>query len=60
MYGSQPVVLFPGANAAINNSPELQTRTNLVAGAWVTASNGIPFTGLEITNTPGPVFFRLH
>jgi hypothetical protein len=34
--------------------------TNLTSGNWVTVTNGIPFSGVQITNAPGTAFFRLH
>jgi len=38
----------------------LQMTTNLASGNWVTITNGIPFSGLQITNASGTAFFRLH
>jgi hypothetical protein len=34
--------------------------TNLTGGNWVTVTNGIPISGVQITNSFGPVFFRLY
>jgi hypothetical protein len=34
--------------------------TNLANGPWVTVSNGIPISGLIVTNPPPAAFFRLH
>ena len=56
-YSNQTVVFFPtgtGANGV------LQMTTNLASGNWVTITNGIPFSGLQITNASGTAFFRLH
>ena len=52
-----PVVFFPttpGTNFV------LQMTTNLVSPNWVTVTNGVPFSGFEITNAPSPAFFRLQ
>jgi hypothetical protein len=52
---NQPVVIWP-------ESPQgfvLQVTTNLASTNWVTVTNGIPFTGLQIPNAPSPAFFRL-
>jgi hypothetical protein len=38
----------------------LQMSTNLASGNWVTVSNGIPISGLIITNPPANAFFRLY
>ena len=57
-YGSQPVVFFPSVATSINYW--LLMTTNLASGNWVTVTNGIPFSGLEITDAPSPVFFRLY
>ena len=56
-YGSQPALFFPAATDA---NFVLQMTTNLASGNWVTVSNGIPISGLIITNPPGSAFFRLH
>ena len=56
-YSSQPTVFFPMATGA---NYVLQMTTNLASGNWVTVSNGIPISGLIITNPPGNAFFRLH
>ncbi|HLX94653.1 MAG TPA: hypothetical protein VKU37_02810 [Verrucomicrobiae bacterium] len=56
-YSNSPVVLFPtppGTNYV------LQMSTNLTTDNWVTVTNGVPFTGIEITNPPSPAFFRLY
>jgi alpha-tubulin suppressor-like RCC1 family protein len=57
-YGSQPVIFFPSVATSINYW--LLMTTNLASGNWVTVTNGIPFSGLEITDAPSPVFFRLY
>jgi hypothetical protein len=56
-YGNQPVVILP---ASVGNNYTLQMTTNLSSGNWVTVSNGIPFTGVQIPNSPSPAFFRLQ
>lgn len=56
-YSSSPVVFFPttpGTNYV------LQMTTNLASTNWVTVTNGVPFSGVEITNAPNPAFFRLQ
>src|SRR5450756_607790 len=58
LYSNQPGVLFPAIPTAINYG--LMLTTNLSSGNWVVVSNGIPFTGLQITNAPNPVFFRIY
>jgi len=55
-YGSQPAVFFPTATG-INYV--LQMTTNLANGPWVTVSNGIPISGVIITNPPAAAFFQL-
>jgi hypothetical protein len=57
IYSNSPVVFFPttpGTNYV------LQMTTNLVSPNWVTVTNGVPFSGVEITNAPSPAFFRLQ
>jgi hypothetical protein len=56
-YGSQPTVFFP---TATGTNFVLQMTTNLSTGSWVTVSNGVPVSGIIITNPPGTAFFRLH
>jgi hypothetical protein len=57
LYGTnQPAVFFPMAGTNFL----LQMTTNLTSQNWVTISNGIPLTGLIITNTPPNAFFRLY
>lgn len=56
-YSNSPVVFFPtipGTNFV------LQMSTNLASTNWVTVTNGVPFSGVEITNAPSPAFFRLQ
>jgi hypothetical protein len=40
--------------------PFFPTTTNLTSGNWVTVTDGVPFTGLKMTNAPGTAFFQLH
>ena len=57
IYSNSPVVFFPttpGTNFV------LQMATNLVSPNWVTVTNGVPFSGVEITNAPSPAFFQLQ
>ena len=56
-YSSQPTVFFP---TATGTNYVLQMTTNLASGNWVTVSNGIPISGIIVTNPPGTAFFRLH
>ena len=56
-YNNQPTVFFP---TATGTNFTLQMTTNLVSGNWVTVSNGIPVSGIIITNPSGSAFFRLH
>ena len=37
----------------------LQSTTNLATGTWVTASNGVPVSGLQLTNSAPAMFYRL-
>jgi len=57
LYSNQPAVFFP---TATGTNFVLQMTTNLAGGNWVTVSNGIPISGLIITNPPANAFFRLH
>jgi hypothetical protein len=57
MLNNLPVVVWPtmsGSNFV------LQMTTNLSSGNWVTVTNGIPFSGLQITNAPDSAFFRMN
>ena len=56
-YSNQPAVFFP---TATGSNFVLQMTTNLATGNWVAVTNGIPISGLVITNPPNNVFFRLH
>jgi hypothetical protein len=56
-YSNAPVVFYP---TAAGSNYVLQMTTNLQTGNWVTVSNGVPFSGLQITNAPSPAFFRLQ
>jgi len=56
-YGGQPAVFFP---TATGTNYVLQMTTNLVAPInWVTVTNGVPISGIIITNPPAAAFFRL-
>jgi hypothetical protein len=54
-YSNNPVVFFPSNGTSYN----LQMTTNLSSPVWVTITNGVPFSAVEITNAPGNAFFRL-
>ncbi len=55
LNGNQSVVFWPAW--ALNYV--LQTTTNPASGTWTTVSNGIPVTGVQITNASPAAFFRL-
>jgi hypothetical protein len=55
LVSNLPVVVWPAS--ATNYT--LQMSTNLASGVWVSATNGIPYIGLQITNPPPNAFFRL-
>ena len=55
-YSNRPVVFFP---TATGRSYVVQMSTNLASGNWTTVTNGIPFSGIELTNAPRAAFFRL-
>lgn len=56
-YSNSPVVFYP---TAAGSNYVVQMTTNLQTGNWVTVTNGVPFSGLQITNAPTPAFFRLQ
>ena len=56
-YSNLPVVYYP---TAASTNFVVQMSTNLMSTNWVTVTNGVPFTALQITNPPNPAFFRLH
>ena len=55
--GGQVIVLWP-ASAGTNFT--LQMTTNLAAGPWVPATNGVPAVAFTFTNNPPAAFFRLR
>jgi len=55
-YGSQPAVFFP---TATGTNFVLQMTTNPSSGPWVTVTNGVPISGVVVTNPPAAAFFRL-
>ena len=55
-YDNQPLVVLP---ASVGTNYSLQMTTNIASGNWVTVTNGIPFTGVQIPNAPNAAFFRL-
>jgi uncharacterized repeat protein (TIGR03803 family) len=52
---NQTVVFWPVW--ALNYT--LQSTTNLTTGTWVSASNGVPVSGLQLTNSAPAMFYRL-
>ncbi|MEI9961368.1 MAG: hypothetical protein WDM76_09665 [Limisphaerales bacterium] len=56
-YVGQPAVYFP---TATGTNFVLQMTTNLASGDWVAVTNGIPISGLVVTNPPANAFFRLQ
>lgn len=57
-YNQQPVVLFPVT--VIGTNYVLLMTTNLTSGNWVVVTNGVLFTGIQITNAPANAFFQLQ
>jgi len=55
-YSNNPVVFFPTVNGL---NYVVQMTTNLNSPVWVTVTNGVPFSGIQITNPPPNAFFRL-
>jgi hypothetical protein len=55
-YGNLPVIIY--STAGTNQT--LQMSTNPASGNWVTVSNKIPLVGVQFTNPPGQMFFRLQ
>jgi subtilisin family serine protease len=55
-YSNRPVVLFP---TPTGRGYLVQMTSNLSNGTWVTVTNGVSFSGLQVTNAPSPAFFRL-
>jgi alpha-tubulin suppressor-like RCC1 family protein len=56
-YDNQPVVFFP---TGPGYGHVLQMTTDLASTNWTTVTDGIPFTGVQITNAPVNAFFRLY
>ncbi len=56
-YNNSPVVFFP---TATGTNYTLRMATNLAAPTWVTVTNGVPFSGVQITNAPSNAFFQLQ
>jgi len=56
-YSNSPLVFFP---TPAGTNYVLQVTTSLATGNWITVTDGIPFTGIEVTNAPNPAFFRLY
>ena len=55
-YGNLPVIIYPTAGT----NQTLQMSTNPASGNWVTLSNKVPLIGVQFTNPPGAIFFRLQ
>ncbi|HEV7926511.1 MAG TPA: hypothetical protein VGR14_14210 [Verrucomicrobiae bacterium] len=54
--GNQSVIYYPaGATNFV-----VQTSTNLSSTNWTTVTNGIPITGIVVTNSSPATFFRLQ
>jgi uncharacterized repeat protein (TIGR03803 family) len=52
---NQVTLFWPGwAQGAV-----LQQTTNLTSGTWVPVTNGLPVTGIQVTNAAPNVFYRL-
>ena len=61
-YGRSPVVFFPtytGTNLTLTNYT-LVMATNLNSPVWVAVTNGVSFSGVQITNAPSNAFFQLQ
>lgn len=56
-YNNSPVVFYP---TAIGTNYTLRMTTNLASPNWVTVTNGVPFSGVQITNAPSNAFFQLQ
>jgi len=56
LYSKTPVVFFPISGTNFT----LQMTTNLSSPQWVTVTNGVPFSGIQVTNPPPNAFFRLY
>ncbi len=54
--GSNQVTLFWPAWA---QGAVLQATTNLTSGSWTTVTNGLPLTGVQVTNAAPNLFYRL-
>lgn len=53
--GNQVTLFWPAwAQGAV-----LQSTTNLTSGTWSTVSNGMPLTGVQVTNAGPNVYYRL-
>jgi len=57
-YSNQPLLFFPAPPPGPNYV--LQMTTNLASTNWVTVNNGIPISGMQLTNAPANAFFRLQ
>lgn len=55
-YGTNPPTLF-WPSWALNY--QLQSTTNLSTGNWVAVTNGVPVSGIRLTNTSPAAYFRL-
>jgi len=53
--GNQVTLFWPGwAQGAV-----LQQTTNIPSGTWTPVTNGLPVTGIQVTNAAPNVFYRL-
>ena len=55
--GGNPAVFFPTTKPG---NYVVQMTTNLAGGTWITATSGVPISGIIITNAPSNVFFRFQ
>lgn len=56
LLGNQVVVLYPESGTA----DTLLTAANLASGPWVPVTGSVPFTGVTVTNSSPPAYFRLQ
>jgi len=70
MLVNPPVMITPASYQTTSNQPvifwpqwafnyTLQMTTNLASTNWVTVSNAMPVTGVQVTNAPPNAYFRL-
>jgi hypothetical protein len=57
IYSNYPVVVFPTQNGVFRS---ILMATNLNSPVWITVTNGVPFSGIQISNPPPNAFFKLQ